>query len=159
MYLTKDEFLIIQAFKQGEGWPFIEKTYGMKHYFNDPRIEALCWKYGTDTSSYRKNLSEKADLNKIEVIDADKMPYYDYDFDNNMILVKRIPVSKKDIIQLLKVFEKPEFNDTDCYYLQYNDESLGFGLDLIDSSGKKHHVRSWIDGRYYIGDDLVEEES
>ena len=158
MYLTRDEFLILSAIKQGKGFRGIEETTGIKLYTNDPRIEALCQKYGIygeDTMYFEKYLSEKADLNKVEIIDADKMPYYDYG--KNWALVKKIPVCKKDILQLLKVFEKPEFNDTDDYYLQYSKDGLGDGLDLIDKENNEHHVRYCVDGEYCIGDDLVDE--
>ena len=95
MYLTRDEFLILQGIKQKMTRGQIMETYGVAMYTNDPRITSLCQKYGVDICdiNWRTQLSRKADLNKVEICTREDIPYFDYD---RFELVKKIPISKAD---------------------------------------------------------------
>ena len=158
MYLTNDEFLMLQSIKQKlTRQQMKEIYYGITLYTNDPRVHSLCQKYGVDIcdSNWRTQLSQKADLNKVEVCTREDIPYFDYD---RLELVKKIPISKADVLQLLKAFETLDvFNDTDEYLLQYSPyDGLGSGIHLIDKNDVKHHIRSWIDGDIYEGENETE---
>ena len=106
MYLTKEEFLVLSARKLGI---HSREEISQKFKLSETTIalcdKALYQKYGIKANStveYKQKLVEVADLKKVEVVDADKMPYFEYE---NNVLVKKIKITKKDVLALLDYFQ------------------------------------------------------
>lgn len=109
MYLTKEEFLVLSARKMG-----IHQRKEISQKFKlSETIIALCdnnlfKKYGIKAGSSieaKQKLVEIADLKKVEVVEIDKMPFYEYE---NNTLVKKIKITKKDCLTLFRYFENIE---------------------------------------------------
>lgn len=108
MYLTEEEYLIAKEMLNGTlGSIALNQKIGhklsKKVCTNDPRIDSLYQKYNTDSLC---EFLKTADIQKVEVRDISDIPYFEYD--ENMQLVKKIPIRKKDINKLVKFFEGVE---------------------------------------------------
>ncbi len=123
MYLTQEEFIILKCTQNGIDKQDMNKFLSKKICFNDPRIDALCQKYDAE---HRGELLEKADIKKVEIRSRKNMPYFEYD--DNMQLVKRIPMRKRDVNKLVKFFENVEdeykefkitYSQNGCYFMRY----------------------------------------
>ena len=66
MNLIKDEFNILNAFKEGLSYKDIEEKLGIRLYTNDPRVISLYEKYN---ALDRIELCKKVDLSDIQIID------------------------------------------------------------------------------------------
>ena len=106
MYLTKEEFLVLSARKLGiHSREEISQKFKLSQTSIALCDNALYQKYGIKANStveYKQKLVEVADLKKVEVVDADKMPYFEYE---NNVLVKKIKITKKDVLALLDYFQ------------------------------------------------------
>ncbi|MCD7740389.1 MAG: hypothetical protein LUH11_03470, partial [Candidatus Gastranaerophilales bacterium] len=69
----------------------------------DPKMEALYAKYVADD---RLELVQKADLDKVEICEKGNIPYFEYDNDEGGWLVKKIHISKSDILKLSEIFSQ-----------------------------------------------------
>ena len=108
MYLTEEEYLIAKEMLNGTfGSIALNQKIGhklsKKVCTNDPRIDSLYQKYNAE---HRGEFLEAFDINKVEVRDISDIPYFEYDDD--MQLVKKILIRKKDINKLVKFFEDVE---------------------------------------------------
>ncbi len=108
MYLTEEEFKILQGLKFGLSFTEISKELNKSLRTCDPRIDSLYQKYGVID---RLELSKKADLKKVTVANIEEIPYWEYE---GTQLVQSIPICKKaveNIISLLLQVEddKKEF--------------------------------------------------
>ena len=108
MYLTEEEFKILQGLKFGLSFTEISKELNKSLRTCDPRIDSLYQKYGVLD---RLELSKKADLKKVTVANIEEIPYWEYE---GTQLVQSIPICKKAveniIILLLQVEDdKKEF--------------------------------------------------
>lgn len=108
MYLTEEEFKILQGLKFGLSFTEISKELNKPLRTRDPRIDSLYQKYGVID---RLELSKKADLKKVTVANIEEIPYWEYE---GTQLVQSIPICKKaveNIISLLLQVEddKKEF--------------------------------------------------
>lgn len=108
MYLTEEEFKILQGLKLGLSFTEISKELNKSLRTCDPRIDSLYQKYGVID---RLELSKKADLKKVTVANIEEIPYWEYE---GTQLVQSIPICKKaveNIISLLLQVEddKKEF--------------------------------------------------
>ena len=108
MYLTEEEFKILQGLKFGLSFTEISKGLNKSLRTCDPRIDSLYQKYGVLD---RLELSKKADLKKVTVANIEEIPYWEYE---GTQLVQSIPICKKaveNIISLLLQVEddKKEF--------------------------------------------------
>ncbi len=108
MYLTEEEFKILQGLKFGLSFTEISKGLNKSLRTCDPRIDSLYQKYGVID---RLELSKKADLKKVTVANIEEIPYWEYE---GTQLVQSIPICKKaveNIISLLLQVEddKKEF--------------------------------------------------
>ena len=109
MYLTKEEFLVLSARKlgihsQGE----ISQKFKLSATIIANCDRALYQKYGIKANStieYKQKLVEVADLKKVEVVDINNMPYFEYE---NDVLVKKIKITKKDVLALFDYFQNVE---------------------------------------------------
>lgn len=108
MYLTEEEFKILQGLKFGLSFTEISKELNKSLRTCDPRIDSLYQKYRVID---RLELSKKADLKKVTVANIEEIPYWEYE---GTQLVQSIPICKKaveNIISLLLQVEddKKEF--------------------------------------------------
>ncbi len=99
MFLTKDEFIILSAIKIGLNNTEIKEKFGIELIKNDSRLNALYQKYGV---SGINELLQIADLQKVEVLPKEKIPYYQYEGSE---LVHKIKICKNDVVNLIKFFE------------------------------------------------------
>ena len=99
MILTEDEFIILSAIKIGLNNTEIKEKFGIELIKNDSRLNALYQKYGV---SGINELLQIADLQKVEVLQKEKIPYYQYEGSE---LVHKIKICKNDVVNLIKVFE------------------------------------------------------
>lgn len=130
MYLTNEECTILNLILKGLNHSEINQITNLKLCTNDPRIDSLYQKYGVYS---RIELTQKADLSKVEVVDLKDMPYFEYD---DSQLVKKIPVSKKDIQTLMKIFESVE-DETECYNLVYSSNTMDESLYIETKSNRE----------------------
>ena len=109
MYLTNEEFLVLSARKTGI---HCKRDIAEKFKLSETTV-ALCdnnlfKKYGiraNSTVEAKQKLVEIADLKKVEVVDSDKIPYFEYE---NDVLVKKIKITKIDVLALLDYFQYVE---------------------------------------------------
>lgn len=99
MFLTEDEFIILSAIKIGLNNTEIKEKFGIELIKNDSRLNALYQKYGV---SGINELLQIADLQKVEVLQKEKIPYYQYEGSE---LVHKIKICKNDVVNLIKFFE------------------------------------------------------
>lgn len=99
MILTEDEFIILSAIKIGLNNTEIKEKFGIELIKNDSRLNALYQKYGV---SGINELLQIADLQKVEVLQKEKIPYYQYEGSE---LVHKIKICKNDVVNLIKFFE------------------------------------------------------
>ncbi len=130
MYLTNEEYKILSLFLKGLNQSEINKTTDLKLCTNDPRVNSLYQKYRVYD---RIELIKKADLDKAEIVDITDMPYFEY----NEQLVKKIPVSKKDIQGLMKLLKTVEDNE-EYFDLVYSPNTMDEYLYLETKNGKKY---------------------
>lgn len=123
MYLTNEEFIILKGLANGLSREEINKQLLKTLKTNDCRIDALYQKYGVIN---RKQLLEKADLEKVEVCNKETIPYWKYD--ENDQLVSEIYLSKKDIEKLINIV-KNEKDVNKCFKLTYCDNG-GFYQEI-----------------------------
>lgn len=114
MYLTNEEFTILKGFANGLSREEINKQLSKTLKTNDCRVDALYQKYGVDN---RKQLLEKADLEKIEVCNKEIIPYWKYD--ENYQLISEIYLSKKDVITLMK-YLRNEQDENKLFKITYS---------------------------------------
>ena len=109
MYLTKEEFIVLSARKMGmHSRSEISKKFKLPETVIAKCDKALYQKYGIKANStieFKQKLVETADLKKVEVVEPDKMPYFEYE--NNM-LVKKMKITTKDVLALSKYFKDVE---------------------------------------------------
>ena len=98
MILTEDEFIILSAIKIGLNNTEIKEKFGIELIKNDSRLNALYQKYGV---SGINELLQIADLQKVEVLQKEKIPYYQYEGSE---LVHKIKICKNDVVNLIKFF-------------------------------------------------------
>ena len=146
MYLTKEEFLVLSARKMGIN---VKQEIAQKFNLSEATValcdRALYKKYGIEASSladYNQKLVETADLNKVMVVDIDKMPYVEYEKKgNDYILVKKMRISKKEGSALSKYFA--DIRDDEEYELILDDDVHNmyrtFEIKNI-STGKKENL-------------------
>lgn len=134
MYLTAEEFMILQGLKQGFCYTAISEQLGSKLVTCDPRIDSLCLKYGVNN---RIDLVEKADLNKITVANIEEMPYWKYE---NSQLVQSIPICKKSLKNLLTLLEQVK-DDKKEFKLIYSSNKLNKFLILERGTEKFYLYR------------------
>ena len=77
----------------------IKEKFGIELIKNDSRLNALYQKYGV---SGINELLQIADLQKVEVLQKEKIPYYQYEGSE---LVHKIKICKNDVVNLIKFFE------------------------------------------------------
>ena len=99
MFLTEDEFIILSAIKIGLNNTEIKEKFGIELIKNDSRLNALYQKYGV---SGINELLQIADLQKVEVLPKEKIPYDQYEGSE---LVHKIKICKNDVVNLIKFFE------------------------------------------------------
>ena len=99
MILTEDEFIILSAIKIGLTNTEIKEKFAIELIKNDSRLNALYQKYGV---SGINELLQIADLQKVEVLQKEKIPYYQYEGSE---LVHKIKICKNDVVNLIKFFE------------------------------------------------------
>ena len=99
MILTEDEFIILSAIKIGLNNTEIKEKFGIELIKNDSRLNALYQKYGV---SGINELLQIAGLQKVEVLQKEKIPYYQYEGSE---LVHKIKICKNDVVNLIKFFE------------------------------------------------------
>ena len=99
MYLTKDKLTILQGLKENLSYAEISRKLNEPLRTCDSRINSLEQKYGV---SNRIELVKRANLDKVEVVKIENIPYWQYD---GTQLVQKIPVCKRDIERLLKLLE------------------------------------------------------
>ena len=75
------------------------EKFGIELIKNDSRLNALYQKYGV---SGINELLQIADLQKVEVLQKEKIPYYQYEGSE---LVHKIKICKNDVVNLIKFFE------------------------------------------------------
>ena len=85
MFLTEDEFIILSAIKIGLNNTEIKEKFGIELIKNDSRLNALYQKYGV---SGINELLQIADLQKVEVLPKEKIPYYQYEGSELVNLIK-----------------------------------------------------------------------
>ena len=124
MFLTEEEFVILSSIKIGLSNPEIKEKFGIPLCTNDPRVDSLFQKYGAND---KVELIENADLRKVEVCTKENIPYFEYDKD--MQLVKKIPVCKKDVERLMKIFENVQ-DEEEIFSLVYCSNTLNEYLFL-----------------------------
>ena len=66
MNLTKEQYNILNSFKEGLSYKDIEEKLDIKLYTNDPRVISLYEKYNVLD---RIELCKKAELDNIQIID------------------------------------------------------------------------------------------
>ena len=94
MYLTEEEFKILQGLKLGLSFTEISKELNKPLRTCDPRIDSLYQKYRVID---RLELSKKADLKKVTVANIEEIPYWEYE---GTQLVQSIPICKKAVENL-----------------------------------------------------------
>lgn len=144
MYLTKEEFLIARELSNGtHGFTALNQKIGhllsRKVCTNDPRIDSLYQKYNAE---HRGEFLEAFDINKVEVRDISDIPYFEYD--ENMQLVKKIPIRKKDINKLVKFFEGTE------------DDNKEFKITYAENGGSLYRYMKIDEVKVYTEFDGVE---
>ena len=106
MYLTKEEFLVLSARKLGiHSREEISQKFKLSQTSIALCDNALYQKYGIKANStveLKQKLVEIADLKKVEIVDSDKIPYFEYE---NDVLVKKIKITKIDVLALLDYFQ------------------------------------------------------
>ena len=123
MYLTNEEFIILKGFANGLSREELNKQLLKTLKTNDCRIDALYQKYGVTN---RKQLLEKADLEKVEVCNKETIPYWKYN--ENDQLVSEIYLSKNDIEKLMNLV-KNEKDANKRFKLTYCDNG-GFYQEI-----------------------------
>lgn len=134
MYLTKEELIILQGLKNNQTFAEINKNLSKPMRTCDPRIDSLCQKYGV---ADRLELVNKADLEKVSVIDIEGIPYWEYE---NSQLVQSIPICKKSVKNLLTLLEQVE-DDKKEFKLIYSSNKLNKFLILERGTEKFYLYR------------------
>ena len=149
MYLTEDEYKILCGLKERLNSQQIKEKYGLTVYFNDPRIGSLCKKYGVKDKS---ELRDVADMDKVEVLSQDKIPYYTYEKadDNKEVytLVNKIRVTKRDVRRLYEFLEKaPDDNEYELIFDEDFNNIYKFLTVKNLTTGEKFEISTLIDGQ------------
>ncbi len=124
MYLTNEEFIILKGLANGLSREEINKQLLKTLKTNDCRIDALYQKYGVIN---RKQLLEKADLEKVEVCNKETIPYWKYD--ENDQLISEIYLSKKDVVTIMKYLEN-EQDENKLFKITYSNNGGFFYQEL-----------------------------
>ena len=152
MYLTPDEFKILNGIKMGLSNSEIEKKFKMRLYCNDPRLSSLYKKYGIKNKGkgLKYALFEKADLDFVKVVSIDEIPYFEYE--NTLgskipSLVKKIKITKKDVSNLFKYFRNVDDEDRE-FELIFDEDAFNMFkvLEIKDPlTGNKTEISSEAD--------------
>jgi len=143
MFLTEEEFIILSALKIGLNNKEIKEKFKIQIYTNDPRLAALCKKYGIYGYNFKKKLVKTTDLKQITVLPINKIPFYQYE---GIELVNKIKIRKKDITKLNEFFKNVS-DDSQEYELIYNEDyfNLFKFLEIKDlNTNKKYEIRNDI---------------
>lgn len=132
MYLTTEEFTILQGLKNGLSFAEINQELEASIRTCDPRIDSLCQKYGV---SNRIDLVKKADLNKVTVANIEEIPYWKYE-DNQ--LVQTFPICKKALKNIMELLEQ-EKDDKRMFELIYSSNKLNKFL-LLKKGEEKFYI-------------------
>lgn len=163
MYLTEDEYKVLLGLKDGLNNTKIKEKYGVQMGMNDPRIISLARKYGIDIYNpeinFRKEIAEKADLSKVQIVSRKEMPYFEY---IDLELADYIDINKRDIEVLVKYFKNiPNEDLQHTHRLYQTDDGLGTSLCIKDlKTGEMTRLRMAIDGEDYTENkDWLNQES
>lgn len=136
MYLTKDKLTILQGLKENLSYAEISRKLNEPLRTCDSRINSLEQKYGV---SNRIELVKRANLDKVEVVKIENIPYWQYD---GTQLVQKIPVCKRDIERLLKLLEAED--ELKKFNLVCSSNNLYRFMYLEMPSGKEYIQRNKI---------------
>lgn len=136
MYLTKDKLTILQGLKENLSYAEISRKLNEPLRTCDSRINSLEQKYGV---SNRIELVKRANLDKVEVVKIENIPYWQY---NGTQLVQKIPVCKRDIERLLKLLEAED--ELKKFNLVCSSNNLYRFMYLEMPSGKEYIQRNKI---------------
>ena len=147
MYLTREEFLVLSARKMGI---HCKRDIAEKFKLSETTV-AICdnnlfKKYGIKAKSTveaKQKLVEVADLKKVEVVETDKMPFFEYE---NNALVKKMKITKKNVEALSKYFENVK-DESQEYELILDEDfnNMYRILEIKDPlTGKKEELMSEI---------------
>lgn len=132
MYLTAEEFTILQGLKNGLSFAEINQDLQITIQTYDQRIDSLCLKYGVDD---RTELVRKADLNKITVANIEEIPYWKYEGNQ---LVQTFPICKKALKNIMELL-KQEKDDKRMFELIYSSNKLNKFL-LLKKGEEKFYI-------------------
>ncbi len=123
MYLTKEEFMALSGIKLGLSYRQIARKFKTSETAVKIACHNLFKKYGVLD---RLQLFEVADLKKVEVKEENNIPFFQYE---EHFLVQKIKISKRDVINLAKLFEKE--NDNEKEYELILNEDFGNMFNLL----------------------------
>ncbi len=128
MYLTEDEFKVLLGLKERLSNKQIEEKYGVQMGMNDPRVFALAKKYGVDTCNpyFYRQIAEKADLSKVQIVSRAEMPYFEYCYYE---LADYVDIDKNDAEKIWSYF-KDLPDDTPAQRLLKTEDGLGYCLRI-----------------------------
>lgn len=132
MYLTEEEFKILQGLKFGLSFTEISKGLNKSLRTCDPRIDSLYQKYGVID---RLELSKKADLKKVTVANIEEIPYWEYE---GTQLVQSIPICKKAVENIISLLLQVE-DDKKEFKIIYSANKLNKFL-LLDNGVEKIYL-------------------
>ena len=132
MYLTEEEFKILQGLKFGLSFTEISKELNKSLRTCDPRIDSLYQKYGVID---RLELSKKADLKKVTVANIEEIPYWEYE---GTQLVQSIPICKKAVENIISLHLQVE-DDKKEFKIIYSANKLN-KFWLLDNGVEKIYL-------------------
>lgn len=132
MYLTEEEFKILQGLKFGLSFTEISKELNKSLRTCDPRIDSLYQKYGVID---RLELSKKADLKKVTVANIEEIPYWEYE---GTQLVQSIPICKKAVENIISLLLQVE-DDKKEFKIIYSANKLN-KFWLLDNGDEKIYL-------------------
>ena len=132
MYLTEEEFKILQGLKFGLSFTEISKELNKPLRTCDPRIDSLYQKYGVID---RLELSKKADLKKDTVANIVEIPYCEYE---GTQLVQSIPICKKAVENIISLLLQDE-DDKKEFKIIYSANKLN-KFWLLDNGVEKIYL-------------------
>ena len=148
VYLTQDEFIVLSALKMCLNNAEIFKNFKLQLGFNDPRLGALCLKYGAKN---KQELLEKSNLKKVEVTEIENMPYFQYETMKGAKvpdLVRKIKITKNDFLLLSDFFKSVNEPDKEFELIWYEDFfNIIECLEIKDTkTNEKYELKTIIDG-------------
>ena len=141
MFLTQNEFAILSGIIIGLTDREMQEKFHLSEKIIKQNKYALCQKYGV--KEHYIELKQLANLKKVEVVEIENMPFYEYE---NSILVKKIKINKTEAKKLYDFFKnKPENKDYEL--ISDNDFSnLYRSIEIKDiETGEKYPINTIVD--------------